>query len=448
RRLLPGTAAAALSSGGVPGRATLLALLSACSDSESPSVPIALALHSLSLKLGLHRDLLLSTALVGFYSKARLPALARRVFDRMPLRSSVSFNTMIAGLMRNGDVEGAFSVFDRMPQPDTVSWTALIDGCVKNGLLEAALDCFRLMRLDGIEPDYVTIVAVVAACAALGALGQGLWVHRYVVTCEFRQNVRIANSLIDMYARCGRVDFAYQVFEKMAKRTVVSWNSIIVGFAINGRCEDTLEHFELMRREGFEPDGVTFTGVLAACSHVGLVDEGLRYYELMRTEYNIPPRIEHYGCVVDLLGRAKRLEEAMRVVEEMPMRPNEVVLGSLLAACRMYGDVKTAERLMGLLVELEPGGDSNYVLLSNIYAAAGRWDGVGAVRNLMKAHGIKKKPAFSVVEIEGSEHEFMAGDRSHSRCDEIYEMLEMVHLEMEVNGYVPRGSTGAYSDCD
>jgi len=228
-------------------------------------------------------------------------------------------------------VDAAFEVFDGMPGPDKVSWTALIDGCVKNGLHDEAIDCFRAMLLDGVEPDYVTLIAIVSACAEVGALGLGMWAHRLVVRQGLERNVRAANSLIDMYARCGQAELAAQVFRSLRKRTVVSWNSMVVGFAANGRCTNAIELFEEMRRQGFKPDAVTLTGVLTACSHAGLTEQGLSYYDLMTTQYGVPARMEHYGCVVDLLGRAGRLDEAMRVVETLPMRPNEVVLGGLLA---------------------------------------------------------------------------------------------------------------------
>lgn len=348
----------------------------------------------------------------------------------MPDRSVVTYNTMITGLMRNGLVAAAREVFDEMPAPDKVSWTALIDGCVKNGRHDEAIDCFHSMLRDGVEPDYVTLVAAISACAEVGALGLGMWVHRFVVDKRLEHNVRVANSLIDMYARCGQVDFARQVFGRIRKRTVVSWNSMIVGFAANGQYADAVEHFEAMRREGFKPDTVTFTGVLTACSHAGLTDEGLRYYDAMRTEHGIAARMEHYGCVVDLLGRAGRLGEAMRVVESMPMRPNEVVLGALLAGCRMHGDVDLAEQLMQHLLEQDPGGDSNYVLLSNIYAAVGKWGGAGKVRSLMKSRGVKKRPGQSTVEIDGEVHEFVCGDRSHPQAREVFEVLGLLTHEM------------------
>ncbi|CAN6245944.1 unnamed protein product [Urochloa humidicola] len=431
-----------------PNDVTLLTVLSACADSPSSPLagPLALSLHGLALKR-FPCHLLLSTCLARFYLASRLPRLALQLFDSMPVRSVVTYNTMISGLMRNGLVDAAFEVFDGMPKPDKVSWTALIDGCVKNGRHDEAIDCFRAMLLDSVEPDYVTLIAVVSACAEVGALGLGMWVHRLVVRQGLECNVRVANSLIDMYARCGQVELAVQVFCSMKKRTVVSWNSMIIGLAANGRCTDAIELFEEMRRQGFKPDAVTLTGVLTACSHAGLTDQGLTYYDLMTTEHGITSRMEHYGCVVDLLGRAGRLDEAMHVVETMPMRPNEVVLGALLAGCRMHGDLDMAEQLMQHLLELDPGGDANYVLLSNIYAAVGKWGGAGKVRSLMKARGLKKRPGYSAVEVDGDVHEFVSSDRSHPQAEEIGQMLGLLRHEMEARyGYDEHG--GSFFDGD
>ena len=302
------------------------------------------------------------------------------------------------------------------------------------------------MLLDGVETDYITLVAVVSACAEVGALGLGMWVHRLVLRQRLERNVRVANSLIDMYARCGQVNLAAQVFRSIRKRTVVSWNSMIVGFAANGRCTDAIELFEEMRRQGFKPDAVTLTGVLTACSHAGLTEHGLRYYDLMTTEYGVAARMEHYGCVVDLLGRAGRLDEAMHVVETMPMRPNEVVLGALLAGCRTHGNLDMAEQMMQHLFELDPQGDANYVLLSNIYAAVGKWDGAGKVRSLMKARGVKKRPGHSTVEIDGDVHEFVSGDQSHPLAGEIGQMLGLLWHEMTRYGCDVHGGSSFDGD--
>jgi len=344
---------------------------------------------------------------------------------------------MIDGYMRNGRIEDALQVFDQLPVKNTISWTALIGGFVKKDFHEEALECFREMQLAGVAYDYVTIIAVVAACANLGTLGLGLWVHRLVMTQAFRNNVRVSNSLIDMYSRCGCIELARQVFDRMPNRTLVSWNSIIVGFAVNGFADEALNYFNSMQEAGFKPDGVSHTGALMACSHAGLINKGLKIFENMKRVLRISPRIEHYGCLVDLYSRAGRLEEAWNVLKNMPMRPNEVVLGSLLAACRTQGNIELAENVMKHLIELDPGKDSNYVLLSNIYAAVGKWDGANKVRRIMKERGIQKIPGFSSIEIDSSIHKFVAGDKSHEENDHVYAALELLSFELQLCGYVP-----------
>ncbi|XP_042448319.1 pentatricopeptide repeat-containing protein At1g05750, chloroplastic-like [Zingiber officinale] len=433
------TFGAMLSAGVEPNYVTLVALVSACAD--FPSSPFALslglAIHAQALKRrrGLLRGAFFGTALTNMYAKCGNPHIAREVFDRMPVRNSVSFNTMIAGYMRNNKVGSALSLFDRMPEKDKVSWTVVINGCVKNDLLEEALDYFRAMQLHQIDADYVTILAVIAACTGLGALNHALWIHRYIKNHGLSGNIRLANSLIDMYSKCGCVDFAHQVFERILDRTLVSWNSMIVCFAVNGRSREAIEHFELMQRKGFEPDGVSFTGLLTACSHAGLVDEGLMFYETLKKSYSLQPTVEHYGCLVDLLSRAGRLEEAMSVVESMPFQPNEVIFCSLLGACRVYGHIELAERVTKYMLQLDPECDSNYILLSNTYAAFGWWDGASEIRNMMKAIGVKKTPGFSNIEIDCEIHEFVAGDKSHPQFDNIYAMLNLLHCEMEICSY-------------
>ncbi|KAL6340551.1 hypothetical protein AAG906_010459 [Vitis piasezkii] len=426
-----------------PNHITFLTLLSACTDFPLEGLRFGGSIHAYVRKLGLDTEnVMVGTALVDMYSKCGQLDLAWLMFDEMHVRNSVSWNTMIDGCMRNGEVGEAIVLFDQMPERDAISWTSMIGGFVKKGCFEQALEWFREMQLDGVEPDYVTIISVLAACANLGALGLGLWINRFVMKQDFKDNIKISNSLIDMYSRCGCIRLARQVFEQMPKRSLVSWNSMIVGFALNGHAEEALEFFNLMRKEGFRPDGVSFTGALTACSHSGLVDEGLQFFDVMKRTRKISPRIEHFGCLVDLYSRAGRLEDALNVIANMPMKPNEVVLGSLLAACRTHGDVGLAERLMKYLCEVDPGSDSNYVLLSNIYAAVGRWDGASKVRKKMKALGIHKKPGFSSIEMDGSIHEFVAGDKTHVETQNIYAMLDHLFLELRICGYVPEIEVG------
>lgn len=425
-------------SGVNPNHITFVSLLSGCADFPSESSSFGSLIHGLVCKLGLDKNnVKVGTALAEMYAKFGRMDLANIVFDGMRMKNSISWNTMIYGYMRNGDIESAVKLFDEMPVRDTISWTALVNGFVKRGYVEEALECFREMQMSGVELDYVAIIAVLAACADIGTLGLGLWVHRFVLKQDFKDNIRVSNSLIDVYSRCGCIEFARQVFQGMQKRTLVSWNSVIVGLAVNGFAEEALEHFNLMQEEGFKPDGVSFTGALSACSHAGLIDNGLQYFDIMQKAYRISPRIEHYGCLVDLYSRAGRLEDALNVIENMPMKPNEVVLGSLLAACRSQGDVTLAERLMKYLVDLDPGADSNYVLLANMYAAIGRWDGASKIRRTMKGLGIQKKPGISSIEIGSSNNEFVAGDKSHNETEHIYAMLDLLSFDLRLYGYVP-----------
>ncbi|KMT04938.1 hypothetical protein BVRB_7g171040 [Beta vulgaris subsp. vulgaris] len=425
-------------SGIEPNHITFITLLSGIAHYPSQGHHFAASMHAYVLKLGLDRpNVKVGTAIVDMYSKCGLVELARLTFDHIFHKNSVSWNTMIDGYMRNDKIDNALQLFDEMPKRDAISWTALIGGFVKKGLYKKALQCFCEMQLDGVEPDYVTVIAVLSACANLGALSLGLWTNRFVMGKDFQDNIRLCNTFIDMYSRCGRVDFARYIFEKMPTRSLVSWNSMLGGFAANGHVEEALTLFDRMQREGFSPDGVSFTGALTACSHAGFVDKGLKYFDDMKRVHNLPPRIEHYGCLVDLYSRAGRLEDALHVVKNMPMKPNEVVLGSLLAACRNCGDIGLAEMVMKFLVELDPSSDSNYVMLANMYAAVGSWEGAGKVRRKMKTRGIQKKPGISSIEIEGGVHVFMAGDKSHSGTDSIYEIMELLSYDLGIYGYIP-----------
>ncbi|WMV56187.1 hypothetical protein MTR67_049572 [Solanum verrucosum] len=392
-------------SGVEPNHITFVTLLSGCAHFPAQALSLGSALHGYARKLGLDTQ-------------------------------NVTWNTMVDGYMRNGDFKNAVKVFDEIPERDVISWTALVGGFVKNGLFEEGLVWFREMQLSGVEPDYVTMISVLSACANLGTLGISLWLHRFILRREFKDNVRVNNSLIDMYCRCGCLELACQVFDRMTERSLVSWNSTIVGLAVNGHAVDALQYFDLMQNEGFQPDAVTFTGVLTACSHAGLVEKGLKYFKAMKRVHRITPRIEHYGCIVDLYSRAGRLEDALGIIKNMPMKPNEVILGSILAACRNLSDVRLAERLMHYIYKLDPDGDSNHVLLSNIYAAVGSWRGASTVRKKMKALGIQKRPGISSIEVDGVLNEFVAGDRSHIHAEQVYAMLEHLSGELKVSGYV------------
>ncbi|KAF3774202.1 Pentatricopeptide repeat-containing protein [Nymphaea thermarum] len=360
---------------------------------------------------------------------------AEQLFERMPMRDVVSWNSMIGAYCHLGDVEGARRLFDTMPERDTVTWSSLINGYTQVGRFNDALILFRRMQLADVMPSEVAVVGALSACANLGALDVGRWVHDYIKKQKLVINNNVGTALIDMYAKCGSVEMGLSVFHFIKNKDVVAWTAMIVGFALNGRSQDALEFFDRMLNEKLKPDAVTFLGVLNACSHAGLVTQGQQYFTSMRNEYGITPKIEHYSCMVDLLGRAGLLGEAEMLVFSMPYEPDAVMLGSLFFACRMHGNSELGTRVLDHLLKMEPQNGGNYILLSNIYATSGRWHAVAAVRKLMKEKGIKRDPGCSSIETGSDVYEFVAGDLSHPQSKEIYEMLDLVAGQQKLTGY-------------
>lgn len=331
-----------------------------------------------------------------------------------------------------------------MSRRNIVTWNSVINGFALNGRAGEALALFRRMRDEDedVEPDGFTVVSLLCACAELGALALGRRVHVYSIKQGlYGRNVHVGNSLVDLYAKCGSVEEGRKVFDEMgSKRNVVSWTSLIVGMAVNGFGKEALELFGAMERERLRPTEITLVGVLYACSHCGLVDEGFQYFDRMREEYGIVPKMEHYGCMVDLLGRAGLVEEAHDYIMTMPVKPNAVIWRTLLGACTMHKKLDLGEVASSKLKELDPGHSGDFVLLSNMYASAGRWRDVQKLRKYMRKGGVKKHPGRSLLELGNSVREFVMGDRSHPMTDEIYEKLEEIAKGLRKEGYVPKTS--------
>eukprot|EP01018_Ginkgo_biloba_P010718 Gb_14382 [translate_table: standard] len=336
-----------------------------------------------------------------------------------------------------GRVEDARDVFENISQRNVFSWTSMIAGLAHNGFGDEALKFFRQMLCKGVEPNSVTIASLLPACAYVAALEQGKEVHAYIIRRGFETDVFVGSALVDMYAKCGSIESARYVFDKMLHVDLVLWNSMIAGYAIHGQGEEALTLFSHMQLADVKPNHITFIGVLSACSHAGLVNQGWQYFDLMRRDYCITPTLEHYACIVDLLGRAGHLDDAHDFIQNMPLEPDAFVWGALLGACRIYCNVELGECVAKHLFELEPRNAGSYVLLSNIYASAGRWDGVAEVRKMMKERGLSKKPGCSWIEVNNKLHAFLAGDRSHPQTKEIYAMLESLGGQMKDAGYMP-----------
>ncbi|KFK42118.1 hypothetical protein AALP_AA2G213100 [Arabis alpina] len=298
-----------------------------------------------------------------------------------------------------GEIESARKVFDENPERKLGSWNAIIGGLNQAARGEECVEMFVEMKRSGFEPDDFTMVSVTSACGSLGDLSLAFQLHKCVLQAktEEKSDVMMMNSLIDMYGKCGCMDLARRVFDEMVQRNVVSWTSMIMGYASHGRTLEALEYFRQMREFGVRPNKVTFVGVLSACVHGGLVEEGKAYFEMMKSEFGLEPGLSHYGCIVDLLSRDGRLKEARRVVEGMPMKPNVVVWGCLMGGCEKFGDVELAEWVARYMIELEPWNDGVYVVLANVYAFRGMWKDVERVRNMLKEKKLDKIPAYSFV---------------------------------------------------
>ncbi|RCV19874.1 hypothetical protein SETIT_4G011000v2 [Setaria italica] len=355
-------------------------------------------------------------AAAGFAAcaEAKDIALAREAHRRVAAAEValdvVAWNALVDMYAKCGDVAAARRWFRAMPAGKTVvSWNTMISALARAGEHGEALALFREMQRAGVRPDDATLVAILGACAQLGALDTGRWVHAYMGRQLGRREAAdgvVGNALLDMYAKCGAVDQAMAVFDAMERRDVYTYASMIMGLATHGRAEEALALFAAMRRAGVRPNGVALLGILSACCHAGRVDDGLRYLSDMARCYGVMPGIEHYGCAVDMLGRAGRLDEAEALVAAMPVPPDALVRGSLLAACRARGDVERAERVMR---RMNDGGDSgDYVLMSNMYASRGRHGRAVRMRKQMRKSNVNKDPGCSVIEIDGVVHEFRA----------------------------------------
>ncbi|PIA38737.1 hypothetical protein AQUCO_02700145v1 [Aquilegia coerulea] len=424
--------------------------------------------HTLAVKLGFGLDLFVQTALIEMYAKLGTVEfarsilnemvqpdmvsynvllaeyvrvgeidLARRLFDEMPARDVVSWNTMIHGYATCGNVGAARQLFDMRCERDLVSWSSMIAGYARSRQSKEALMLFHDMQLANVKPDGVTMVSILSACGDMGALGMGNIVYEYIERNQIEVDVKLGTSLVDMYAKCGDIDHSLKIFNKMKVKDVLSWSAMIMGLANHGFGELALDHFSKMVSEGTKPNEITFVGALSACSHVGLVDRGWKYFTSMNDIYGITPKIEHYGCMIDLLGRTGHLEEARKLIRNMPFPPDAIIWRTLLSACKIHKNVEVAEEATVNLLELEPHVDGNYVLLSNIYTQNKKWDDVASVRRRMRDESIHKIPGSSSIEVDNVVYEFIAGDRSHPMSREIYEMIAEMTGRLNLAGYKP-----------
>lgn len=386
-----------------PNQFTLSSLLKASGDGTTNKR--GRQLHAYCLKCGYDSDVYVGSSLVDMYARYGHLVEARLIFDGLLTKNEVSWNALIAGHSRKGETENALRLFSMMHRED-------------------------------FKPTHFTYSSLCTACASTGSLEQGKWVHAHVIKSGGRLVAFVGNTLLDMYAKSGSIEDAKKVFDRLVKRDVVSWNSMLKGYAQHGLGRKTVQHFEEMMTSGIEPNSITFLSVLTACSHAGLLDEGRHSFELMK-KYKVEPDVSHYVTMVDLLGRAGLLDQAERYIREMPIEPSAAVWGALLGACRMHKNMELGAYAAERVFELDPQDSGPHILLYNMYASAGRWQEAAKVRKMMKESGVKKEPACSWVEIENAVHMFIANDDAHPQWQEICEMWEKISGKIKEIGYVP-----------
>ncbi|KAG2686634.1 hypothetical protein I3843_09G015700 [Carya illinoinensis] len=390
--------------GARPDNYTLPFMIRACRDIVD--LQMGRVIHDIGLKCGLEPDHFVCAALVDMYVKCRAMEDARLLFDKMQNRNLVTWTMMIGAYAEYGNAKESLVLFDRMRDQDIV-------------------------------PDKVAMLMVVYACAKLGAMHKAIFIHDYICRNKFSLDITLGTAMIDMYAKCGNVDSAKEIFDGMQEKNVVSWSAMIAAYGYHGQGRKALALFPMMLRSGISPNRITYISLLYACSHAGLVEEGLQLFSSMWDDHGVRPDVKHYTCMVDLLGRAGRLDEALKLIENMTVEKDEGLWGALLGACRIYGHMDLAEKAAESLLKLQPQNPGRYVLLSNIYAKAGRWKDVAKIRNMMMRRRLKKVPGWTWIEVDKIIYQFSVGDKTHPQSEEIYGMLQSLSKRLELAGYVP-----------
>ncbi|KAI5665250.1 hypothetical protein M9H77_24573 [Catharanthus roseus] len=405
---------------------TFTPLLKACSMLSNEKMGVLV--HAHVVKLGFLQDPFIVSSLIEFYSSNLDMISAAKLFDEISQRDVVLWTAMIDGYGKVGEIEKARNLFDEMPERNVISWSAIMVAYSRASEFKEVLLLCRRMEEAGVKPNESVLVSVLTACAHLGALAQGLWIHSYARRLGFESNRILATALVDMYSKCGCIELALSVFEGISNKDSEAWNAIISGMAMNGYATKSLELFDEMVSVGTQPTDATFVSILSACTHANMVQKGLLLFKNMSSVYLIEPKVEHYACVVDLLARAGKLEEAEKFIQEKMgggIGEGDVnVWGALLGACRTYGNTEMGDRIWRKLASRGVKGYGNHVLSYNLYREAGWEKEAKRVRRFIESTGMKKKPGCSSIEVNGIVEEFIAGNVSYPKGQQICQVLD------------------------
>ncbi|CAN0847798.1 Pentatricopeptide repeat-containing protein At5g40410, mitochondrial [Linum grandiflorum] len=386
-----------------PNDGTIVPLISACTGTGTGTVGFGAYIHGCALKFGMNLELKVANALINMYGKS-------------------------------GYLDAATRLFEAIPVPNLVSWNSIIAVLVQIGLADEGIVHFIRLGRAGIEPDQATLLTVVQACECLGSRKLTEAIHGFAFRTGLNSNMSLATGLLSLYSKLGLLGASQKVFSEIRNPDAIAWTAMIASYGIHGIGTEAVKHFELMISEGVAPDHVTFTHLLSSCSHAGLLQVGKSYFELMSPYYGVEPRIDHYSCMVDLLGRAGLVSDAYRLIRTMPMKPNSGVWGALMGACRKHGNIEVGKEVFDNLVALDPSDSRNYISLSNMYAAVGLLNEASKVRSLMKGRSVVQNPGSSSIEHGNKMNVFVSGDQSHPMREEIYNKLEEIVRKIRGNG--------------
>ncbi|KAM7271081.1 hypothetical protein ACFE04_030295 [Oxalis oulophora] len=378
------------------------------------------------------RNIVSWNAMITAYSQNRRITEAFELFEKMLNRDSPSWNTMITGFIQNGELSRARKLFDSMPRKNVVSYTTMITGYVQAGESEDGLRIFSQMLSDSSErPNEGTFVTVLSACSDLAGLTEGRQIHQFISKTVYQNSQFVVSALIHMYSKCGELSTARRMFDDISQRDLVAWNGMIAAYTRHGHGKEAIALFNEMKCLGFKPNDVTYIELLSACSHTGLVNEGLKFFEELRRDSSIQLRDDHYACLVDLCGRAGKLKEAFNFINQLGNKASSSVWEALVAGCNVHRDMDTGKLAAKKLLEAEPENAGTYLLLSNIYASAGKWKEAAKVRSDMKDKGLKKQPGCSWIEVDNKVHVFVVGDKSYCQSDIVRSLIRDLHMKMK-----------------
>lgn len=389
-------------------------------------VSSACSLHGLALRLGFSTDIFIVNSLIHVYSISGHVDGAFCIFKECPFKDVVSYNTMIDGLVKSGDVSSARRLFEEMRERDSVTWGTLIAGYAQLNMCREAIELFSQLMESQLRPDNVALVSALSACAQLGEMDTGRNIHEYIVKNHLLVDPFLCTGLVDLYAKCGSLQTAIEVFQANPRKNLHTWNAMIVGLAVHGRGLRSVDYFLKMVDCGIKPDGITLLGVLVGCSHSGLVNEACRIFDEMETVYGVTREPKHYGCLMDLLGRAGLVNEAIDLIREVPENEDIFIWGSILGGCRKNGNVKVAEETAKKVMELFPEDGGVYSIMAGVYAGADRWEDVVRTRASMSAGPARRMAGCSVIKVDGIVNEFVSSDSLHAGSGDIYSVLDAI----------------------